>query len=116
MERKIHTIDAKGRVLGRLATIVANLLRGKTKPEFSPEKDLGDFVVIKNASQIKLTGSKLKTKIYYHHTGYPGGLKEITLEKLFQKDPKKVIQKAVAGMLPKNKLRKIFMKRLKIEL
>ncbi|MCK4781948.1 50S ribosomal protein L13 [Candidatus Parcubacteria bacterium] len=115
MKRETHTIDATDKILGRLATEVAVLLRGKHKPEFVPYKDIGDFVIIKNASQIKFTGKKMKQKIYYQHSGYLGSLKEISLEKLFEKDPAEVFKKAVWGMLPKNKLRPEQIKRLKIE-
>lgn len=115
MKRETHTIDAANKVLGRLATEIAVLLRGKHKPEFVPYKDIGDFVVIKNASQIRFTGKKMEKKIYYQHSGYLGGLKEISLKKLFEKDPAEVLKKAVWGMLPKNKLRPEQIKRLKVE-
>jgi len=112
MQRETHTIDAAGKVLGRLAAEIAILLRGKHKPDFVPNKDMGDFVIIKNIAQIKFTGKKFEKKIYYHHTGYLGGLKKITLNKLFEKDPAKVLKRAVFGMLPKNKLRAKQIKRL----
>ncbi len=115
MERKTYTIDATNKVLGRLATQIAVLLRGKNKPDFVPNKDIGGFVVVKNFNKIKLTGKKLTQKIYYHHTGYLGGLKGISLKKLFEKNPAQVLKKAVFGMLPKNKLRAKQIKRLKIE-
>lgn len=115
MERKTHTIDATDKVLGRLATQIAVLLRGKNRPDFAPHKDAGDFIVVKNISKIKLTGQKKKKKIYYHHSGYLGGLKEISFEKLFEKNPGEVLKKAVFGMLPKNKLRAQQIKRLRIE-
>jgi len=115
MERKTHLIDATGRVLGRLATQIAILLRGKYKPDFVPYKDMGDFVIVKNVDRIKVTGKKLEKKIYYRHTGYLGGLKKISLKKIFEKDPGKVLKMAVYGMLPKNKLREKQIKRLKIE-
>jgi len=115
MKRNTHTIDASGKSLGRLATEVARLLQGKDKPNFVPSESKGDFVVIKNAAKIKVTGRKLKQKNYYHHTGLPGGLKKITMEELIKKKGiKEVLRKAVLGMLPKNKLRKKRMKRLKI--
>ncbi len=113
MERKTHTIDATGKVLGRLAVQVAVLLRGKHKPDFAPHKDAGDFVVVKNIEKIKVTGKKFKQKIYYHHTGYLGGLKAVPFERLFEKDPTMVLRKAVFGMLPKNRLRAKMIKRLK---
>ena len=114
MERQTHTIDVAGRVLGRLATEIAILLRGKHRPDFVPYKDMGDFVIVKNVDKIKLTGKKIEKKIYYHHTSYLGGLKETPLKKLFQKKPEQVLKKAVFGMLPKNKLRAKQIKRLKI--
>ena len=115
MERKTHTIDASNKVLGRLATEIAILLRGKNKPDFVLNKDMGDFIVIKNINKIKLTGKKKEKKIYYHHSGYLGGLKEIPFEKLFKRNPGEVLKKAVFGMLPKNKLRARQIKRLKVE-
>lgn len=115
MERKTYTIDAAGKVLGRLATRVAMLLRGKNKPSFVPYKDIGDFVIIKNIDKIRFTGKKFGKKIYYHHTGFLGGLKSITLQKIFERDPGKILKKAVFGMLPSNKLRAKQIKRLKIE-
>ncbi len=115
MERKTHTIDATNKVLGRFATEIALLLRGKNRSDFAPNKDIGDFVVVKNIKKIKITGKKFEKKIYYHHTGRLGGLKEIPFKKLFEKDPGEVLKKAVFGMLPKNKLRAKQIKRLKID-
>lgn len=115
MKREIHTIDATGKILGRLATEIAVLLRGKHKPDFVPYKDMGDFVVVKNVDKIKVTGKKIEKKKYYHHSGYLGGLKEIPLKKLFEKNPAEVLRKAVWGMLPNNKLRPEQIKRLKFE-
>ena len=115
MERKIHIIDAKGKILGRLASQIAILLRGKHKRDFDPSKDMGDVVIVKNVDKMKFTGKKLKKKKYYWHSGYPGGLKERTLEEMFKKDPKWVLREAVLGMLPKNRLRKRMIKRLKFE-
>ena len=115
IEREWHVIDASDKVLGRLAVEIAILLRGKRKPDFAPYKDIGDFVVVKNINKIKLTGKKREKKIYYHHSGYLGGLKEIPFEKLFEKNPGQVLRKAVFGMLPKNKLRAKQIKRLKVE-
>lgn len=114
VERKTHTIDATSKILGRLSTEIAILLRGKNKIDFAPNKDIGDFVIVKNIKKIKVTGKKFENKIYYHHTGYLGGLKEIPFKKLFKKDPGEVLKKAVFGMLPKNKLRAKQIKRLKI--
>jgi len=112
MKRDTHTIDASGKVLGRIATQIAVLLRGKHKPDFAPYKDIGDFVIIKNADKVKITGKKLSQKVYRHYTGYPGGLKEVPMSKIFSKNPEEVIKKAVFGMLPKNKLRAEQIKRL----
>lgn len=114
MERKTHIIDATGKVLGRLASEIAILLRGKQKPEFQPQKDIGDFVIVKNIEKMKITGKKIEQKKYYRHSGYPGGIKEIPLAKLFQKNPGEVLKRAVFGMLPKNKLRRKWIQRLKI--
>ncbi len=109
-----YLVDAEGKVLGRLATNIAKILRGKHKPIFSPHVDTGDFVVVVNAEKIRLTGNKLKGKIYYRYSGYPGGLKAITAEKLLVRKPEELIRRAVKGMLPKNRLgRKIF-KKLKV--
>ncbi|MCK4454033.1 50S ribosomal protein L13 [Candidatus Parcubacteria bacterium] len=115
MERNTHTIDATDKVLGRLATQIAVLLRGKHKPDFVPYKDMGDFVVVKNVDKIKITGKKMEQKVYYHHSGFLGGLKETPLKKLLKEKPEEVLKKAVFGMLPKNKLRSKIIKRLKIK-
>lgn len=114
MERQTHTIDAAGKILGRLATEIAILLRGKQRPGYIPNIDAGDFIVVKNIGKIKVTGKKFKDKIYYHHTGYLGGIKAESFEKLFSRRPAEVLRKAVWGMLPKNKLRAKQIKRLKI--
>ncbi len=113
MKRETHTIDATNKVLGRLASEIAILLRGKNKPGFAPYKDIGDFVVIKNIEKLKFTGKKIDQKKYYRHSGYLGGLREIPLKKLFKEKPAEVLRKAVWGMLPKNKLRAKMIKRLK---
>lgn len=115
LERKTHIIDASGKVLGRLATNIAIILRGKHKASFDPAKDMGDFVVVKNVNKIRLTGKKMEQKKYFHHTGYLGGLKEVALKEVFKKNPAEVLKKAVFGMLPKNKLRVRQIKRLKFE-
>ncbi|RLC35160.1 MAG: 50S ribosomal protein L13 [Candidatus Nealsonbacteria bacterium] len=115
MQRQTHTIDATNKVLGRLATEIAVLLRGKHKPNFSPYKDEGDFVKVKNADKMKITGRKLTDKKYYHHSGYPGGLKAVSMGEIFRKNPGEVLRRAVWGMLPKNKLRSQMIKRLKVE-
>ncbi|MEC4674431.1 MAG: 50S ribosomal protein L13 [Nitrospirota bacterium] len=112
--RKWHVVDAKGEVLGRLATHVASILRGKHKPIFTPHVDTGDHVIVVNAQDIRLTGKKLKNKIYHHHTGYPGGLKSISAEHLLQKKPTEVVSKAIRGMLPKTTLGKHMAKKLRV--
>lgn len=114
IDRKWHVVDAEGKILGRLATRVATLLRGKHKPTFTPNVDTGDHVVIINAEKIRLTGHKFKKKVYYHHTGYPGGIKSITAEHLHEKDPTAMVTKAVKGMLPKNPLGKKMAKKLRV--
>ncbi|MDT8317205.1 MAG: 50S ribosomal protein L13 [bacterium] len=114
IERNWRLVDADGKVLGRIATEIADILRGKNKPVFTPHLDTGDFVVVVNAEKIKLTGNKMADKVYYHHTGFPGGIKGITAEKLLEKEPVKLVSEAVKGMLPKNKLRKQFMGKLKV--
>lgn len=112
IKRTIHEIDASGQILGRLATKVANLLRGKNKVNFSHHFDNGDSVIIYNADKIKVTGSKLDQKIYTHYSGYPGGLKQKKLSELISTNPEQVIKRAVHNMLPKNKLRQHMIKRL----
>ncbi|MFH1841513.1 MAG: 50S ribosomal protein L13 [Candidatus Nealsonbacteria bacterium] len=115
MERKTHKIDAEGKVLGRLSTEIAVLLRGKQKIGFAPNKDIGDFVLVKNVEKIKFTGNKMENKKYYRHSGYIGSLKEVPLKKLFERDPKEVLRRAVKGMLPHNKLQSLQINRLKFE-
>jgi large subunit ribosomal protein L13 len=114
IEREWHVIDASDKVLGRLATQVANLLMGKHKPIFCRNLDTGDFVVIINADKIRVTGNKAKQKLYYRHSGYPGGLKSISLEKMMQTHPTRVIEHAVKGMLPHNRLGAKIAKKLKV--
>lgn len=114
VEPKWWLVDAEGQVLGRLATEVAILLRGKNKPEFTPFLDTGDFVVVINAEKIKVTGRKLDDKLYYSHSGYPGGLKARTLRELLAKKPEEVIRHAVWGMIPKNRLGRKLIKKLKV--
>ena len=109
-----HVIDAEGQVLGRIATKAATLLTGKNKPIYTPFLDTGDHVIIINAEKIKLTGKKLSDKMYRHHTGFPGGLRETTAGDLLAKDPGKLIQLAVIGMLPKTKLGRVMRKKLKV--
>ena len=114
IERKWHLVNAEGQTLGRLASRVAIILRGKHKPIFTPNVDTGDHVVIINASQIQLTANKFKAKTYYHHTGYPGGLKSITAERLHAKKPTELLSKAIRGMLPKCPLGKQMATKLRI--
>jgi large subunit ribosomal protein L13 len=114
MEKKWWLVNADGKILGRLATEVSILLRGKNKPEFAPFLDAGDFVIVINAEKIKVTGNKLDQKKYYSHSGHPGGIKEKTLRDLMEKKPEDVIKKAVWGMIPKNKLGRAVYKKLKV--
>ena len=114
IKREWHTIDASDEVLGKLATRAANLLMGKHKPLFARNADVGDFVVVTNAAKIQVTGSKTAQKMYHSHSGYPGGLKTVSLEKLMETYPERVIEHAVKGMLPKNHLNAKMMKRLRV--
>jgi large subunit ribosomal protein L13 len=107
-------IDAEGQTLGRMATAIATRLRGKHKAEFTPHVDTGDYVVVVNAEKVRVTGNKAKDKMYYSHSGYPGGLKSIPFEKLIDKSPEKVVKLAVKGMLPKNPLGRSMFKKLKV--
>jgi len=114
VERKWWIVDLEGKTVGRAASEIATLLRGKHKPTFTPHVDTGDFVVCINADKVVFTGNKLDQKNYYHHSGYPGGLKSITAKDLLEKDPTAVMQAAVKGMLPKNKLGRQVIKKLKV--
>ncbi|MCD4686694.1 MAG: 50S ribosomal protein L13 [Anaerolineae bacterium] len=114
IQREWFVIDAKDQTLGRLATQIATLLRGKHKPIFAPHVDVGDFVIVINAEKIRVTGKKLDQKMYYRHSQYPGGLKQRTLRELLDMFPDRVIEKAVKGMLPKNKLGRKMIKKLKV--
>lgn len=114
IERKWWLIDAEGKILGRLATEVAILLRGKRNPQYVNFLDSGDFVIVINAEKIKVTGRKMEQKKYYSHSGYPGGIKERTLKELLERKPEEVIRKAVWGMIPKNKLGRAVYKKLKV--
>jgi large subunit ribosomal protein L13 len=114
VEHQWFLVNAEGKVLGRLATELAKILRGKKKPIYTPHVDTGDFVVVINASKISLTGKKMKDKIYYHHSGHPGGIKAISAEKLLAQKPTELIRKAVKGMLPKNSLGRQMLTKLKI--
>lgn len=114
IEKKWHLIDAEGLVLGRLATRIAMILRGKNKPIFTPHTDTGDFVIIVNAEKVRLTGNKLENKAYYHHTGYPGGIKKELAKDIMKKAPERIIMSAVRGMLPKNTLGRQQLSKLKV--
>ena len=113
-EEKWYLVDAKGKILGRIATKIATILNGKKRPNFSPAVNFPDFVVVINAEKVAVTGKKEKQKVYRWHSGYLGGLKEMTLEEMRKKKPTEIIRRAVWNMLPKNKLRKKRIKRLKI--
>lgn len=114
VEQKWFVIDADGLVLGRLASRVASIVRGKTKPIFTPHVDTGDNIIILNANKIRLTGRKLDAKKYYRHSGYPGGIKEVTARKLMQNNPEEILRKAIWGMLPHTKLGRKLLKKVKI--
>jgi large subunit ribosomal protein L13 len=114
IERQWHVIDASDQTLGRLSTRIARLLMGKHKPIFTPHQDTGDFVVVINAEKVRVTGNKAKQKLYYRHSGYPGGFKSITLEKTMQNNPARVLEHAVQGMLPHTRLGNQMKKRLRI--
>lgn len=114
IERQWHVIDASGKTLGRLATQIAGLLMGKHKPIYSPNLDTGDYVIVINADKVRVTGNKAKQKTYYRHSGYPGGLKSITLEKMMQTNPTRVIEYAVKGMLPHTRLGASMKKKLRV--
>ncbi len=114
IERKWLLIDARGKILGRLASQVAGILRGKNKPIYSPHSDTGDEVIIINAGEVLVTGKKREQKIYYHHSGYPGGLKSVKFETLFKNNPEKILTTAIRGMLPHNKLGRAMIKKLRV--
>ena len=114
VERKWYVVDAEGKTLGRLASEVANVLRGKNKPIYTPHIDTGDYVIVVNAEKVKVTGKKLEQKIYYHHSEYEGGMKEATLKEMMQKKPEFVITHAVKGMLPKGPLGRQMLKKLHV--
>ena len=109
-----YIVDAADKTLGRISTVIASYLRGKHKPEFTPNVDTGDYIVVINAEKVQVTGNKTKDKIYHSHTGYPGGLKSISFEKLIEKAPERAIQNAVKGMLPKGPLGRAMFKKLKV--
>ena len=114
VERDWYVVDATDKILGRLASEIALRLRGKHKPEYTPHVDTGDYIVVINAKNIGVTGKKETGKIYYRHTGYPGGIKSLTLEKLRERAPERVLEKAVKGMLPKNPLGRAMFRKLKV--
>ncbi len=113
-QRDWYVVDAEGKTLGRLATRIADALRGKRKPEYTPHCDTGDFVVVVNAEKIRVTGDKLNSKVYYRHSGYPGGIKSRTLGEMLERRPEEVIRKAVKGMLPRNRLASRQITKLKV--
>lgn len=112
IERKWYVVDAEGKTLGRLASEIAKVLRGKNKPIFTPHLDMGDYVIVVNAAKVKVTGKKMDQKIYYHHSGYVGGMKETTLKEMLAKKPERVLELAVKGMLPKGPLGRQMYKKL----
>ena len=114
IEREWYVVDAEGQTLGRLASRIAPFLKGKHKPTYTPHLDCGDFVIIVNAEKVRVTGRKLDQKLYYHHSGYPGGLKSISLRNQLDKHPERVLESAIRGMLPKNKLGRRMIKKLKV--
>ncbi len=114
VKREWFIIDAEGKTLGRMATEIARRLRGKHKAEYTPHVDTGDYIVVINAEKVRVTGRKETDKVYYHHTGYVGGIKSITFDKLVQKAPERIIEKAVKGMLPKNPLGRAMYRKLKV--
>jgi large subunit ribosomal protein L13 len=112
--RKWYVIDAEDKTLGRMSTAIANRLRGKHKAEFTPHVDTGDYVIVINAEKVKVTGNKFTDKTYYHHTGFPGGIKSITFDKLIDRAPERIIESAVKGMMPSNKLSRAMLTKLKV--
>ena len=114
VSRGWYVVDASDKVLGRLATEIARRLRGKHKPEYTPHVDTGDFIIVVNSDKVRVTGNKAAQKMYYHHTGYPGGIKEITFEKQLAADSRKIIERAVKGMLPRNTLGRSMLSKLRI--
>jgi large subunit ribosomal protein L13 len=114
VQRDWHVIDATDKVLGRMASRIAMILQGKTKPIYTPHVDTGDFVIVTNAEKIKLTGNKMNEKVYYTHSGYPGGFKEIPIKKWMEKHPDRIVNLAVKRMLPKTKLGSAMLKKLKV--
>ncbi|MEX2131263.1 MAG: 50S ribosomal protein L13 [Pseudohongiellaceae bacterium] len=114
VEQSWLLVDAEGLILGRMATEISSRLRGKHKPEYTPHVDTGDFVVVINAEKVQVTGNKAKDKTYFHHTGFPGGMKSLSFEKMIQKSPEEIIRLAVKGMLPRTPLGRAMFKKLKV--
>jgi large subunit ribosomal protein L13 len=114
VERKWYVVDAEGQTLGRLATEIAHILRGKNKPQYTPHVDTGDFVVVVNAEKVVVTGRKAEQKVYRRHSGYPGGLKETSYEQMMERRPTEILRRAVKGMMPKNRLARQQLRKLKI--
>lgn len=114
VKRDWYVVDATGKTLGRLATEIARRLRGKHKPEYTPHVDTGDYIVVVNAEKVTVTGRKTTDKMYYRHTGFPGGIKSLSFEKMLQRSPERIIQIAVKGMLPKNPLGRAMFRKLKV--
>ena len=114
VERKWYVVDATDKVLGRLASEIAQILRGKRKPEYAPHADVGDHVIVINAEKVRITGNKAEDKVYYHHTGYPGGLRSTSYRRMQERHPDRVIRKAVRGMLPHNNLGRMQFKNLRV--
>jgi large subunit ribosomal protein L13 len=114
VERRWYVVDAEGQTLGRLATEIARLLRGKNKPQYTPHVDTGDFVVVVNAEKVVVTGKKAEQKVYRRHSGYPGGLKETSYEQMMERRPTEILRRAVKGMMPKNRLARQQLRKLKI--
>ncbi|MBT4511600.1 MAG: 50S ribosomal protein L13 [Chloroflexi bacterium] len=114
IKREWHVIDASGQILGRMSTEIAQLLKGKHKPIYARNLDTGDFVIVINAGKVRVTGNKARQKIYYRHSGYPGGLKEVTFERMIETHPVRVVEHAVRGMLPKNVLGRAMFRKLKV--
>jgi large subunit ribosomal protein L13 len=114
VERRWYVVDAEGQTLGRLATEIATILRGKSKPQYTPHVDTGDFVVVVNAEKVVVTGRKAEQKVYRRHSGYPGGLKETSYERMMERRPTEILRRAVKGMMPKNRLARQQLRKLKI--
>lgn len=114
VQRSWFLVDAKGKILGRLATEIARRLKGKHKPEYTPHVDTGDYIIVLNAGEVAVTGRKAENKVYNHHTGYPGGIKAETFDKLAARRPERIIELAVKGMLPKNSLGRAMLRKLKV--